>query len=209
MNFLNRASLYLDGKTDAELVEMWTTPRVDRLKVNTFVRYRTLYALGTIDVRGIKERMQATAAALLASPNPAHQTLGDKLAATHSYMMGQREDDGIDVGRPEIRAIARALTQPIVPNLPPVIPDAQTLAAILAPGGAEYTWRDEDGFGDVAAHFAAARVAKARRAAVASARPAVAAALDAWEAAEVAKLAAWEAAGLEGPLAPFVPFELQ
>jgi hypothetical protein len=201
--FLARASLYLSDHTDAELVAMWAAPQTDRLRPNTFVRFRTLYAIvPAIDVKGIKDRMLATYQALLQSTDPALLALGDQLQATYGYMMGQREDDGIDVGRPTVRAVARALTQAIVPGVAAVIPDAATLDAILAPGGSEYTWLQEDGLGDQEAHFAAARVAKARLDAVAASGPA----LVAWQDAEVAKVQQWAAGGFAGDLAALTPF---
>lgn len=209
MSFLDRASLYLSSHSDAELVAMWAEIRTDRLRPDSFVRFRTLYATpGVADVKGIKERLQATYEAMLAAPDPATAALGDKLQATYQYMMGQREDDGIDVGRKDVRDVARALTQAIVPGVDPVIPDAETLGLILAPGGSEYTWAQEDALGTAEAHFAAARVAKAHTDAVAAEHKRVTALLDAWVAARTAERAAWVAGKFAGELAAAGAFAL-
>lgn len=202
MTFLERASLYLADNTDDQLVAMWAQTRTDRLKPYTFVRYRTfIQILGdAAQAATIELKLTAAAATLKASADPADQVKGVLLERVHQWLSGQAAEDGIDVGDPVARASFRQLGT--------VACTQQQIDAILAVGGSEYTWAQEDGLGDQAAHFAAARTAKARLDAIAANRPSVDAKLQAWEAAEVKKVTDWQAAGFAGDLAAGEAFAL-
>jgi hypothetical protein len=202
MSFLERASLYLADKTDAELVAMWAETRTDRLRPGTFVRYRTFIAIlgDAAQAATIELKLTQAAALLKQSTDPADNVKGVLLERVHQWLGGQAADDGIDVGDVTARASFRQLGT--------VACTQEQIDAILAVGGEEYTWAADDGLGTDAAHFAAARTAKARLDAIAATRPATDAKLDAWEAAEVKKVTDWAAAGFAGDLAAGAEFAL-
>lgn len=185
--FLTRASFLLADHTDEQLVAVWTTPRTDRLRPIPLADLQA-YLLA----QDLQRKLEA-AAADAAVPDAARNGIARFLALLAASRLANLSYDQAGV-RADAVAVLGAMVQ-----LGRMTADQAT--AIRAMGGGDpYTFASEDGLGTDAAHFAAARAAKARRDAIAANRPAVDAALDAWEAAEVAKVNDWVAGGFSGPI---------
>jgi hypothetical protein len=203
MTFLERASLYLGTHpsdpnnpnstrvpdyTDDALAAMWAHAHTDRLRPIPLGDLQA-YLLKQ-DLDGMLETA-ATDPALPALLQSGARRIGKMIVSTKLNNLDYQDDEvrGQVLGVLGGMVQAQRMTQ------------AQMDAIKAMGGGDPYTWAAEDGLGDQAAHFAAARTAKARLDAIAANRPAVDAKLQAWEAAEVKKVTDWQAAGFAGDLA--------
>lgn len=89
--------------TDQEIID--ANVAVIDLVPNTFLRFRTLADILDPIQAAIIEKRMGLAIEALKNGNEAAQVKADMLTQAMSWMRGQRADDGIDVGRPTVRAL--------------------------------------------------------------------------------------------------------